>query len=438
MTEPRPPAAERSLLRRLRFRLALVVLLTLLCLAGGVIGVTYIALGNQLQMSAQTAIRQEWSSKLGDFREQMAARRQSPDDWRPETVATWIILKDGQVLTRDQRLPNIPFPLQRILPSPRLDACAQHVRSACWTTVSLVGRSVYVGVRPVYDHHHRLLGYVESAYSLVQSQSLLKKTLQSDLMVALGVLLVSVGASFGLTLWIVSPIREALKKQREFVHNASHELRTPLTVLRSALDVSDLQGSAAETPAMVTFRDEVDHMTKIVGDLATLARADSGATQLNWMLVDLSRLVEKSVTSIRPLAATRNLSLTLNVQSPGIRCRGDEMRLHQLMLILLDNAVKYNQPGGSIWVGLDTTGRRQAALVVKDTGVGISRDDLPNIFNRFYRGGHSAGIATGSGLGLAIARWIVSEHHGTIRITSEVNQGTTVMVELPLRIRGDV
>jgi signal transduction histidine kinase len=132
------------------------------------------------------------------------------------------------------------------------------------------------------------------------------------------------------------------------------------------------------------------------------------------------------------VAATKAVTLTTEIPSNPLLCLGDETRLHQLCLILLDNAIKYNHSQGTVQIRLRRTTRHRIQLVVEDSGLGIPARDLPHIFDRFYRSASSKRQASGSGLGLAIATWIVREHHGHLDAQSHVGEGSRIIVELPI------
>jgi signal transduction histidine kinase len=248
---------------------------------------------------------------------------------------------------------------------------------------------------------------------------------------ALGVLFAAGTGLFLANLSLV-PIREAFTRQRQFTADASHELRTPLALIRANAEM--LGRSRVLTEADGELADEIinetDHLNRLVGDLLTLARADTGALQIINKPVDLRALVEQVHEDMHLIAEDRGIASTISLDGP-VTVTGDEGRLRQLLLILLDNAMKYTDTGGSIAIELRRVDNR-AHLVVRDTGIGIPRADLPHIFDRFYRVDrareHESG---GTGLGLSIARWIVHAHHGTIRPESTVGAGTAFYIDLP-------
>lgn len=224
-------------------------------------------------------------------------------------------------------------------------------------------------------------------------------------------------------------VEDALQAQRRFVADASHELRTPLTTIRgnaSMLRRFNDVSAQDRTEALDQIGHEAERMSRLVQDLLTLARADAGQ-RLRRQMVELAPLIEDVVGQVRFLAHERRFDLDLVTPASVV---GDPDALHQLVLILLDNAVKYTQPADRICVSLGVTGD-DVQITVADTGGGIAREDLPHIFERFYRANDGRN-ATGTGLGLSIAEWIVAEHGGRIAVSSRSGAGATFVVTLPL------
>lgn len=247
---------------------------------------------------------------------------------------------------------------------------------------------------------------------------------------------VGLGLSLASGFWLAGrtlrPIRRAMESQRQFVSDASHELRTPIAVAKAnnALLLDDPEASIEshldQAEAVAT---ELDHLSVLVGDLTTLARADEGRANLLIEELELGDLVDEVVRDMSALAEVLGVTLTCEV-SP-VRVRGDRARLRQLVVILVDNSLKYADAGGSVQVRCTADGAR-AELVVTDTGPGISAEDQKRIFERFYRAdAERTRSKGGTGLGLAIAKWIVEAHSGRISVDSQPGDGTTFRVRLP-------
>ena len=223
--------------------------------------------------------------------------------------------------------------------------------------------------------------------------------------------------------------REALRRQREFAADASHELRTPLTVIRASVD--DLSRHAAEPVASVgsaltDIRDEVDHLTAMVDDLLLLARSDSGAMALERVPVDLGDVASTAAAALSRPATERGVEVLVDPAPADLS--GDPARLRQLVTILIDNAIRHSPKDGRVLVRVRTEGT-VATLVVEDDGPGIRAEDLPRLFDRFYRAAGAPG--GGTGLGLAIAAWIAERHDGRIEAANRPEGGARFTVRLP-------
>jgi signal transduction histidine kinase len=244
-----------------------------------------------------------------------------------------------------------------------------------------------------------------------------------------------VGAGFFLAGRALVPIRQAWERQQQFVADASHELRTPLAVVQSHSELmlrhpTDTVEEQSRNVAVVLK--ETKRMTKLVGDLLTLARTDSNQLLVEGRTFRLDEVVRDVAEDYGLMADVQEIVLHTQVDS-CIEWEGDESRIRQLLVILLDNALRYTPEGGRIDVSCRQTGAG-LELKVRDTGIGIAPADLPRIFDRFYRGDKARTRAEGgSGLGLSIAKWIVEAHHGKIRAESVLDQGTTLTVTLPAK-----
>lgn len=246
-------------------------------------------------------------------------------------------------------------------------------------------------------------------------------------------LALSIGGGFWLAGFALKPIKVAMGQQQAFVADASHELRTPLSLIRANAEIlkreSDKQ-EGANTESLQDIISETDRLAVLVSRMLILARADSGRTMMEAAPVDMSGLAQDTTREMRLLAADRGITIDATTHG-AVVVEGDELRLRELLTILLDNAMKYSGNGArvDVSVGLD---RGKAVLKVSDNGRGISKEALPRIFDRFYRADRARSREMGgTGLGLAIAKWIVDTHKGHIRVESERERGTTVTVELP-------
>ena len=223
-------------------------------------------------------------------------------------------------------------------------------------------------------------------------------------------------------------MRVAFNRQHAFVSDASHELRTPLAVIRANAEF--LQ---QEQPENVEARDivsETDRLSSLVDALLAVARDDDRGAKALHMRVDLAEVVEATVASFRTVTTDHELELTYATPDE-LMVMGDREQLRQVLVILLDNAVRYTPAGGRIHVQARADGK-EAVLTVHDTGIGIPEEALPRVFERFYRADDARNRQSGGvGLGLAIARELVTRHSGRISVTSTEGAGSTFTVRLP-------
>lgn len=233
--------------------------------------------------------------------------------------------------------------------------------------------------------------------------------------------------SFNQTL---SRLELLIDTQRRFVADVGHELRTPLTVIKGNVDL--MRRIGADEEFFESIESEVDRLTRMVGDLMLLAQAESGKLPMARQMVDLDTVLLEVFRQMRILAKDQ-IKLKIGEIDQVLVC-GDRDRLKQVLVNLISNAIKYTPSGGEVVVSLDKF-NGQGRLLVTDNGPGIPPEDIPHIFERFYRGEKSrirSKDGKGFGLGLSIAYWIVKGHEGRIEVSSEVGKGTTFCVWLPL------
>jgi heavy metal sensor kinase len=233
-------------------------------------------------------------------------------------------------------------------------------------------------------------------------------------------------------------LEASFRRMTQFTADASHELRTPVAIIRTAAEVARSQPRTEEEYAKALDRIlvESERTARLIEDLMLLARADAGADGIALEPMDLADVVRESCAEAKVLAEAAGVHL-ITREFCECQIRGDDQALRRLMLILLDNAVKYTPPGGSVTVSLSLdqqAGGRTGAVEVRDTGVGIAPEDLPHIFERFYRAAKDRSRTTGgAGLGLSIARWIAVRHGGEIRAESTLGAGSVFCVRIPAR-----
>jgi signal transduction histidine kinase len=219
--------------------------------------------------------------------------------------------------------------------------------------------------------------------------------------------------------------------QRRFLADVGHELRTPLTVIKGNVDLIQRIGDFDEE-SLSSIQNEVDRLTRLVGDLGLLAQAESGKLPLDIRLVELDTLLLEVLNEMSVLAQNK-LMLSMGEIDQVLVC-GDQDRLKQVLVNLVGNAINYTPSGGVVTLGLGKV-EEQAKLTIQDTGPGIPSEDLPHVFERFYRGEKSrtrSRDGKGFGLGLSIAYWIIRNHGGSIEVESTLGEGSTFSVWLPL------
>ena len=276
----------------------------------------------------------------------------------------------------------------------------------------------------VEDYHLRYLVEDNGLYrklafvDMSMEQATLARVIRSYLVIALAALLVLLGIAAAASRWVTRPVERAWRQQRQFLSDASHELKTPLTVILSNAEL--LEGAALpEKPARWSgnIRCEAEQMRALVEQMLTLARADNGVRPAAMEPVNFSDVATECVLSFEPVAFEAGKPLEDHV-AEDVTVTGDRDRLRHLISILLDNAVKYGAPGGTITLTLERT-ERQARLTVANPGDPIPPEHLPHLFERFYRADSSRGEQSGFGLGLSIADTIAREHKGSLRAESD-------------------
>jgi two-component system, OmpR family, sensor kinase len=226
-------------------------------------------------------------------------------------------------------------------------------------------------------------------------------------------------------------LETAFAQQRQFASDAAHELRTPVAVIltQTQTTLNRERDAAGYKQTLEACQRAAQRMRKLIESLLALARLDAGQEVLKHLRLDLSKTVDESVTLVKPLAFERGIKMITELEP--LEINGDSERLAQVATNLLANAIQYNKPEGEVRVALKSE-NGLAVLTVADSGKGISAEDLPRVFERFYRADKSRTGASNTGLGLAICQAIVAAHAGTIEVSSQENMGTTFIVRLPM------
>jgi signal transduction histidine kinase len=428
--------AEGAMIQRVRRNLVLW--------SGGTTLLILVALSIALYVAAATSLQDAGIAQLDAAMAQVRGERPNPDDQtrygyifggRGSGTYAMVIDPAGDLVFP----PSGPGPGGRVPPGLPYEAGIAAAASASTGRDVQTTELANTPVR-ILTETADVPGRGTYTLQVVQDRTTEQQTLEviQFVLIVGGVLVLIVSFGFGAVYArrALVPIREslanqrsALRRQREFAADASHELRTPLTVIRSSVD--HLQRHRDEPVATVgdaleDIDDEVTHMTAIVEDLLLLARSDSGAIALERIPVDLGDVAADGALALGKPATDRGIRVEVDPQPAVVA--GDPARLRQLVMILVDNAIRHSPTDGRVGVATRAIGNG-AALMVEDDGPGIRPEDLPHLFERFYRAPGAPG--GGTGLGLAIAAWIVDRHGGRIEVTNRAEGGARFIVRLP-------
>jgi len=256
--------------------------------------------------------------------------------------------------------------------------------------------------------------------------------------IALAALILVAAGGFILVRKSTAPIERSIEFMRRFMGDAAHELRTPITILRTRAEIALQQPRDSEdyVSALAGIEVEARRLGGIVDSLLVLARADAGERQIEREPIFLDDIAIDAAGAARVLARQKNLELTVD-EFEEAPVEGDPTLVRQLIMIVLDNAVKFTDAGGQVRVRVSMH-EGAPTFAVEDTGIGIKPEELSRVFQRFFRGETARSRTDGAGLGLSIASWIAREHGAEIALTSEPGKGTKVIVTFPRRVTGSV
>jgi len=262
-----------------------------------------------------------------------------------------------------------------------------------------------------------------------------RQRLTFDLLIINGIVLIASGSlSYFLAGRTLSPIQKMTEEQKRFISDASHELRTPITAMKSLFEVSLRDKNMSLTDAKDVINsgiDQTDRLQNLSDSLLEISRLENSSQKQVFEVLDFQKIISDSVKQIEPKAKAKKITITLK-SSPS-KISGDSNRLIELFTIFLDNAIKYSPSKSHIKI-ISHTKKNQIITKISDQGIGIPPEDLPHVFDRFYQSdiARTKTKETGYGLGLSIAQKIIKLHHGRISVTSQVDQGTTFIIYLPL------
>lgn len=254
-------------------------------------------------------------------------------------------------------------------------------------------------------------------------KNLIEQVLLTDILI----LIIAVLASYYLSGETMKPIEETIKRQKEFIANASHEFKTPLTAITTEAEVllraertNDIYKQFAKN-----VLDESKNLSKLTFELLNIAKSDSNNRKLNIEVLNLNDLIKISISKFKTIAKEKNIDIKFVSNKNEIYIKWDKQEIIQLVDILIDNSIKYNKNNGNVLVNLKK--ENNVELTIEDSGIGISKEDIDKIFNRFYRSSNDR-HTKGFGLGLSIAKDIIKEMDSKIEIKSELNNGTKVII----------
>lgn len=275
--------------------------------------------------------------------------------------------------------------------------------------------------------------YVQLFINIDSEKNLLDSYMQIIIYAILFGIMMSIIASFILSKKTLTPIKEIVERQREFVENVSHELRTPLTIIQAQQELLLQEPNSKvidKTEEISVTLDETKRLSKLTKDLLLLTRADSKTMIINKEEIEIDEFIKNLIKPYNELAVMQEKEILVNLNFNSV-VNLDTNKIHQLLVILLDNALKYTESGDQITVSTFLKDNK-CIIEVKDTGIGISDDGIKHVFDRFYREDKARNRETGgSGLGLAIAHSIVKAHNGTIKVYHNRPKGTCFIIKFP-------
>lgn len=286
-----------------------------------------------------------------------------------------------------------------------------------------------------------IAGHVDTPFGQMTVQVIRNVNSEEELLNRL-LIIMAIGCGIGILCAVASgyflagksliPIKNAWEKQQQFVSDASHELRTPLAVIQAKTDLLFRSPSATIKDKILdvsAISTESRRLSKLVANLLTLARSDSNQIEMKKQTFQLDELLKELTQHYEEIISYQGKSIHLDA-AESVKFYADKERIHQLLVILLDNAMKYTNEGEEIWLCCHQTSS-SIVVRVKDNGIGISEQDIPKIFDRFYQSDKARTGGEGMGLGLSIAKWIIEKHHGKIKVESALGEGTMIEIIFP-------
>jgi signal transduction histidine kinase len=419
------------LLRATRLRLVGVTFGLLAVLVVGIGAATAVAGLGALDAAVDRALESTVEAAVSNLDGELPHESSEGDEIAPASSDTFVLYLDvsEHVVASPSRVGLAGLPNRDALAAVAGGA-ARDLR-----TVDAGGVSVRLLSVPVHGDQDTIIGYVQGGFVLTLHDEQSRSLVVTIVVVGLAGLVAAGIVTLLVTSRALVPIRRSFDAQRRFVADASHELRTPVALIRANAEVLQREGllEGRGAPLAEDIVAESDRMGRLVGDLLTLASADSHDLPLELTLLDLAEIVRETARNVGAHAAARGISIAVDVDGAGpVPVLADRDRLVQLVLILVDNAIAHSPDRGTIRIDVSTEGPR-ATLVVRDQGPGVPAIDRERIFEPFTR--LSAGRGSkkrGSGLGLAIGSRIAGAHRGSISVDDAPGGGARFTVSLPM------
>lgn len=419
--------------------MAIFLLLLLAVITSGMTWLVYSERRDEIRVIAKE-LGEEHKERLIKYRDQkLPTEVVSQDDTRDISGQMFYFLFDtaGNLVKVDEPNTALKPYINDILQSDSLKDAA--IRIEHFTLPDGQKATVILAAQSIHDAHS-LLGSIIVGKDVTAYYQVLDQFLYILLGASLLFLAGAAGLGHLLAGRAMIPIEQSYFRQKQFVADASHELRTPLSVMMTSLELVQGEESNNLTPlseqVLCDMKDEVRKTTRIVGDLLTLARADTGNIDCLTEDFDLVPLAGRVLRGLSPQATAKKITFTMACPDK-IRLKADKAQIEQLLYILVDNAIKYTPPQGEITVRLsrEDSERPLATIAVTDTGIGIPAEHQPMIFQRFFRVDKARSREDGGiGLGLAIAESIVQLHGGNIELTNSSENGSTFTITMPCLI----
>ncbi|MDR3591702.1 MAG: HAMP domain-containing sensor histidine kinase [Negativicutes bacterium] len=400
---------------------------------------TYVEKTDEIRLLAGQIAREQRSEIVQYYKNGRPASKEivSEDDYDISGQVFYYIMDlNGKVIKADLPVPVLrDAVLDQVLdwdPATDTHVATVSLPTGEYATLVFAAQKVYSG--------EKLLATVYVGRDVTAYSRSIKRSVMT--IAGTGVLFLLLAALIGYYLSgkVMIPIVRSIARQKQFAADASHELRNPLSVLLTSVEAVERDKDSSLSPfsrqIITDAKDEFLRLKRLINDLLTLARADTGDVKLNKEVFLLESVAAQVIHSLEAVAEQRNISVRLQENGP-IEVNADPERIHQLLFILIDNGLKHSSQGSevSVYIKLVQSGRiHYAEIVVEDNGPGIPPEFQKQIFQRFFRVDEARARDTeGSGLGLSIAQWIVNAHQGEIHVNSEEGKGSRFVVLLPVK-----